>query len=130
MAGYFIGEAATRSGLSVDTIRYYDSLGLILGAGRDHRGRRHFDDDALRWLRFLRRMRATGMPLERLRKYIEHREQGARGVRDVLTVLREHRDAMLAARAELDECVILVEAKIRKYENLARTGSSPGAPEV
>ncbi|WP_067885270.1 MerR family transcriptional regulator [Nocardia vaccinii] len=126
----YIGEAATRSGLNVGTIRYYDSLGLLCHADRDSAGRRLFNDDAVRWLVFLRQMRATGMPLDRLRGYITHRESGADGVAGVLRVLGEHRNAMLTARAELDECLATVEAKIVKYTGLARTGQGPGAPQV
>ena len=72
-------RSATRSGLSIDTIRYYDSLGLLVDANRDGSGRRQFDDNAVRWLVFLRQMRATGMSLDSLREYINHRERGAEG---------------------------------------------------
>ncbi|CAO5186101.1 MerR family transcriptional regulator [Frankia sp. AiPs1] len=126
----YIGAAAAQSGLSVDTIRYYDTLGLLYFADRDPAGRRRFSDDAVRWLVFLRQMRATGMPLRQLREYIEQREQGRDGVGGVLHVLREHQRAMLAARAELDDCLAMVEGKITKYEQLARTGQPPGAPQV
>jgi DNA-binding transcriptional MerR regulator len=126
----YIGEAASRSGLSIDTIRYYDGLGLLFSDRRDSAGRRVFDDEALRWLVFLRQMRATGMPLQQLREYIAHRDRGAAHGAGVLAVLRDHRDSMLAARAELDQCVAMVDAKIDKYEHLAQTGDRPGAPEV
>ena len=126
----YIGEASTRSGLSPDTIRYYDSLGLIRSGMRDRGGRRQFDDEGVAWLMFLRQMRATGMSLEQLRMYIEAREQGAAGVSEVLEVLRQHQQSMLAARDEINHCLQVVAAKISKYERLARTGQSPGAPEV
>ena len=127
---FSIGEAATRSGLSIDTIRYYDSLGLLVDADRDRAGRRRFDDNAVRWLVFLRQMRATGMSLDRLREYINHRERGAEGVAGVLGALRAHQATMSAARDELDACLALIAAKIDKYEELLRTGRSPGAPHV
>lgn len=129
MAAY-IGEAASRSGLSIDTIRYYDTLGLLFFEERDRAGRRLFSDEAVRWLVFLRQMRATGMPLAQLREYIAQRELGSEGVVGVLGVLREHQKAILAARADLDECLAMVETKIAKYEHLACAGQGPGAPEV
>ena len=129
MAAY-IGEAASRSGLSIDTIRYYDTLGLLFFEERDRAGRRLFSDEAVRWLVFLRQMRATGMPLAQLREYIAQRQLGSEGVAGVLAVLREHRQAMLTARTELDECVTMVEAKIKKYEQLAQAGQGPGSPEI
>jgi DNA-binding transcriptional MerR regulator len=126
----YIGEAASRSGLGVDTIRYYDTLGLLFFGERDRAGRRVFTDEAVRWLVFLRQMRATGMPLARLREYIAQRELGRDGLAGVLTVLRDHRQAVVAARSELDDCLAVVEAKIAKYERLARVGEGPGTPEV
>jgi len=126
----YIGEASARAGLSIDTIRYYDSLGLITGGTRDRGGRRQFDDEGVAWLRFLRQMRATGMPLEQLRSYIDARQRGAAGVPDVLDVLRRHQESMLAAREEVDQCMQLVAAKISKYQQLAEAGQAPGAPEV
>lgn len=125
-----IGQASARSGLSVDTIRYYDSLGLIVYASRDGSGRRRFDNEALQWLVFLRQMRTTGMPLDQLRDYIDHRQQGAAGVAGVLEVLRAHQAAMRSAREQLDGCLEMVAAKIDKYEQLARSESAPGAPQV
>lgn len=126
----YIGEASARSGLSLDTIRYYDSLGLTRNSARDGSGRRQFDDEAVAWLMFLRQMRATGMPLEQLRMYIDARDQGADGVPNVLEVLRRHQESMLAASDEIKQCLQVVAAKIAKYEQLSRTGQSPGAPEV
>jgi DNA-binding transcriptional MerR regulator len=125
-----IGEAARRSGLSIDTIRYYESLGLIEGGARDAAGRRVFGDEEVLWLVFLCRMRETGMPVSRLREYVMHRRLGVVGIGGVLSVLRDHRQAMERQVAALSECIHLVDDKLAKYERLARTGRPPGAPEV
>lgn len=126
----YIGEASARSGLSIDTIRYYESLGLLRQGTRDRGGRRQFDDEAVAWLVFLRRMRATGMSLQQLQSYIEARGRGADGVAGVLEILRQHQQSMLIARSEIDQCVQLVGEKIAKYQRLAEDGQAPGTPQV
>jgi DNA-binding transcriptional MerR regulator len=47
---YSVGEAAERSGFSVDTLRYYERLGLVDGVERDGGGRRRYTTDDLEWL--------------------------------------------------------------------------------
>jgi DNA-binding transcriptional MerR regulator len=125
-----IGAAAQRSGLSVDAIRYYESLDLIEGARRDPGGRRIFSPDDVRWLVFLRAMRETGMPIAEVQEYVRCRRAGATGVDGMLAVLRRHRDMIDVHQARLARCAELVEAKIAKYEDLSVTGQPPGPPEV
>ena len=66
MSGTKIGEAAQITGLSVDTLRYYERAGLIDPVRRERNGRRYEETDLL-WLAFLRRLRATGMPIAQVR---------------------------------------------------------------
>ncbi|MEN9659083.1 MAG: hypothetical protein RL571_2548 [Pseudomonadota bacterium] len=56
-----ISEVAMRSGLSMDTLRYYEKIGLIDAVPRALNGQRRYREDDLRWIDFLLRLRATGM---------------------------------------------------------------------
>lgn len=125
-----IGAAAQRSGLSIDAIRCYESLGLIEGARRDPGGRRMFSPDDVRWLVFLRAMRQTDMPIAEMQEYVRCRRAGAAGVDGMLAVLRRHRDMIEVHQARLTQCADMVEAKIAKYQELSVTGQPPGPPEV
>jgi DNA-binding transcriptional MerR regulator len=58
-----IGEAAKVAGVSVDTIRFYQRLGLIKGAGRSVGGYRLFDGDQIRDLIFVRHAQELGFSL-------------------------------------------------------------------
>jgi DNA-binding transcriptional MerR regulator len=126
----YIGEAARRCGLSIDTIRYYETLGLLASGSRDSAGRRVFQADDVRWLVFLRTMRETQMPLADLREYLRHRDAGADGVPGLIAVLRRHRETIRHQQAQLTDCAALIDTRILKYQHLSATGQAPGRPEV
>ncbi|GAA3210787.1 MerR family transcriptional regulator [Actinocorallia longicatena] len=71
MQYYSPGETAERSGFTLDTLRYYDKLGLLGELSRTPGGRRRFTDDDLSWLNMLRCLRETGMPIAELQHFAE-----------------------------------------------------------
>mgnify|MGYP001800880414 CR=1 FL=1 len=64
-----IKEAAARSGLTQDTIRFYEKSGMLAPVRRDARGWRVFNGDDVNWLTTLERLRATGMPLDDVKRF-------------------------------------------------------------
>lgn len=58
-----IGEASKQSGVTIETIRYYERSGLLPPPARSPSGRRLYDKDDIARLRFVRRCRALGFPL-------------------------------------------------------------------
>jgi len=62
-----IGEASKQSGVSIETIRYYERSGLLPPPARSASGRRLYDSDGIARLRFVRRCRALGFPLSDVR---------------------------------------------------------------
>lgn len=69
-SAFTIGALAARSGCNVPTIRYYEEIGLIAPAPRRSGGHRTFGDRDLRRLTFIRRWRAFGFPIERIRELV------------------------------------------------------------
>ncbi|HVS62624.1 MAG TPA: heavy metal-responsive transcriptional regulator [Thermoanaerobaculia bacterium] len=69
-----IGEVACRAGVSVETVRYYERVGLLEPAPRDtSSGYRMFSEQALRRLRFIRRTQDLGFSLEEIRDLLSLR---------------------------------------------------------
>jgi DNA-binding transcriptional MerR regulator len=99
MSGIFSpGQAAARSGFSLDTLRYYEKIGLI-DIGRAPSGHRQFRDDDLEWLEVLRCLRDTGMPIARMREYADLARTGDATLPERVQLLREH-DAQVAEMIE------------------------------
>ncbi len=61
-----IGEAARVSGVSAKLVRYDESIGLIPQAGRTEAGYRTYVDREVKTLRFIRRARDFGLPMDRV----------------------------------------------------------------
>ncbi|BEL02788.1 MerR family transcriptional regulator [Actinoplanes sichuanensis] len=87
---YTPGETAERLGVSIDTIRYYEKIGLLHGIQRTSAGRRIFSEDDLSRLGLLRCLRDSGMPIARLRRFAELLQLGDEGAEQRTALLEEH----------------------------------------
>lgn len=116
MVTYAIAEAAHRSGLSIDTLRYYERIHLIDPPARDSGGRRAYSDDDLVWLEFLTKLRMTGMPIRMMREYAKLRHQGNASAPRRKQILIEQRGEVLSRIAELNSCLDVLNYKIGNYE--------------
>jgi DNA-binding transcriptional MerR regulator len=101
MSGNFSpSQAAEQSGFSLDTLRYYERIGLLDGIDRAPSGHRRFRDDDLEWLEVLRCLRDTGMPIAQMRRYAELTRAGQATLADRMNLLTEH-DARVQERIAL-----------------------------
>lgn len=117
--GLTIGEAAVRLGLTTHTLRYYESEQLLLGTpGRTAAGRRRYDEDDLRWIEMVRRLRATGMPVRAVRAYAVLCRAGAGNEDQRLALLQAHRAEVLAHLAEVTDHLDAITAKIEGYRSV------------
>ncbi len=110
-----IATTAAHLGLSPHTLRYYERAGL-LRVPRDTAGHRRFDAPTIRRLVFLTRMRASGMPVSDLRRYVELADAGQTTVPERLDMMLEHRDTLRAQIAQLQLALAATEYKIATYQ--------------
>jgi DNA-binding transcriptional MerR regulator len=68
---YTPGEVAGKLAVSIDTLRYYERIGLLHGIERTAGGQRVFSEDDLSRIGLLRCLRDSGMPIARLRRFAE-----------------------------------------------------------
>ncbi|WP_017537403.1 MerR family transcriptional regulator [Nocardiopsis halophila] len=105
--GLSITEAALHTGLTADTLRYYERIGLIGPVPRDGDGRRRYDRDALHWLETVLVLRDTGMPVREMVRYTRLARQGEATAEERRRIMVEHLDRLRVQ----EECV----AKARRF---------------
>lgn len=74
--GLYIGELARMTGLNTNTIRYYESQGLLLHAERSGSGYRLYSDEDADRLRFIQKAKALGLSLTEIKSILEYRAKG------------------------------------------------------
>ncbi|QFU75517.1 Cu(I)-responsive transcriptional regulator [Halioglobus maricola] len=85
-----ISQAASQSGLSSKTIRYYEEIGLIGPALRGENGYRHYEPAAVEELQFLARARDVGFDLDECRELLNlHRDSGRQSIHAKSLVLEK-----------------------------------------
>ena len=66
-----IGNLADATGVKVNTIRFYEDAGLLPEPARTPSGRRHYGDEDLKRLRFIKRARGLGFSLDEIRSLLQ-----------------------------------------------------------
>ncbi|MEJ8472635.1 MerR family transcriptional regulator [Roseibium algae] len=113
-----IGDLAQKCGLSVDTLRYYEKIGLIPKPLRDQGGRRVYDQAILRWVDFLGRLKATGMGIKDRLRYAQMRVEGASSLTGRRELLEEHRDKVRVDLERLTDMLTVLDDKIILYRKM------------
>lgn len=110
-----INELAQATKLSESAIRYYEKLGLLKCA-RDKNNIRVFDETDIEWVKFIKRLKETGMPLKNIAEYAVLRYIGDSTLEKRLEMLEEHRNYILAQLDVRKENLIKLDAKIDYYK--------------
>lgn len=127
-SGLTIAEAAAATGLSIDTLRFYEKDGLLLRpVPRSSAGHRRYAPQDLTWIELLNKLRATGLPLREIARYAALVRAGTGNEAERLELLRTHRERVLEQLAQTAEHLGAIDHKIEIYEarlDLERTPAS------
>jgi DNA-binding transcriptional MerR regulator len=110
-----ISAAAEKSGISAHTLRYWERAGLLQPVTRNGSGHRRYAEDDLDRIKFLTKLRATGMPIRQVRRYAELLNGGDDTNEERLALLEEHREAVKANLEETAGHLELIDWKIDLY---------------
>lgn len=113
-----IAQVSECTGLSHDTLRYYEKAGLIERVGRSTGNQRRYEAADLAWLEFLLRLRETGMSIADMQRFAALRAAGNVSVADRLAMLRAHRAELGDRIRTLRRNAAVLDHKIDHYEQL------------
>ena len=111
-----IGVLAEQTNTTTQTIRYYESIGLISDPQRTTAGYRIYDDAAVERLRFIRQAKSSGLTLTEIQSILELKEAGATSCEHTHSLLEQH-------LADLDD---QIERLRRAREDLAMLADRAG----
>jgi MerR family transcriptional regulator, aldehyde-responsive regulator len=112
-----IAEVSEKQGLTTDTLRYYERVGLIPPVHRSGNGIRDYDELDIKRVEFIKCMRSAGLPVEVLIDYVALVQQGDETIEARKEILKEQRERLLARMAEMQKTLDILNHKIEVYEN-------------
>lgn len=113
-----ITQVAKRTGLTAYTLRYYERISLIAPVARASGGQRRYAASDMDWLGFLLRLRATGMPIQRMQEFARLRSQGNATASERREMLEHHLAEVLAQVQALQQSAQVLQAKIAYYQQV------------
>ncbi|UOZ11244.1 MerR family transcriptional regulator [Amycolatopsis sp. WQ 127309] len=115
MTSYTPAQVTEKTGFTIDTLRYYERIGLLHHVGRTAGGRRTFTDHDVEFLQLLRCLRYTGMPVAEMLRFVELLRSGDATQDERLEVLRDHEARVEAQIDRLREHQEHIQFKIKLY---------------
>jgi MerR family transcriptional regulator, aldehyde-responsive regulator len=116
-----IAEVSEKHGISSDTLRYYERIGLIPPVTRSESGIRDYGELDIRRVEFIKCMRSAGLPIEVLIDYMGLVQQGDQTIEARREILKEQRALLVARMKEMQKTLDILDHKIEVYENAVLT---------
>jgi DNA-binding transcriptional MerR regulator len=111
---YRISEIAERTGVSIDTLRYYERSGL-LDVAREDNGHRRYTERDLGRVVFIGKLRAADVPINVLQQYFALVAAGPHTEPERLALLERHRQSLRDRVDQLEGALAMIEYKIERY---------------
>jgi DNA-binding transcriptional MerR regulator len=108
---FSIQETAQKSGLSTDTLRYYERIGLLIPIRDASSRHRRYSSADLVWIEFLTKLRATRMPLLEIKKYLDLYLQGDQMLPARVALLEAHAGRVEQQITELQVSLRIIQQK-------------------
>ncbi|HEM3560356.1 TPA: stress response transcriptional regulator NmlR [Streptococcus suis] len=119
-----IKEVCQVTGLSADTIRYYERIGLVPKIARKSSGVRDFAENDIAILEFIRCFRSAGMSIERLIEYMGLVQAGDSTVEARIALLKEEQEELRSRLVEIQQALDRLDYKIENYQTILREKES------
>ncbi len=112
-----IGEASEKTGLSADTLRYYEKIGLIPPVPRRENGLRDYGAETIKLVALIQRLKETGMQLETIQAYLRLAMLGSSTREERRELLLETRENIMKKIDGLLACLRRADDQLAHYES-------------
>lgn len=117
-----IKEVSEEFGISQDTLRYYERVGLIPPVTRTSSGNRDYQESDLGWVENAVCMRNAGVPIEALIEYVKLYQMGDTTFEARRQLLQEQYDALQEQKEQIEATMKRLAYKVSHYEKAVQTG--------
>jgi len=116
-----IREIAAKTNMLTDTLRYYERIGLLPPVPRNAAGIRTYDEYFIKFINFIKKLKASGMSLEHIIDYIRLAELGDATLQERKRLLAEAREMLSEKIHDLQLAVQEADYQLNNYENLLQS---------
>ncbi|MCI8469107.1 MAG: MerR family transcriptional regulator [Eggerthellaceae bacterium] len=113
-----IAEVSKRYGVSADTLRYYERIGILQDIPRNSSGIRDYTEANCKTVEFVKCMRDAGMSIESLTEYMDLFYRGDETMERRKAILRDQREDIRRRIADLEDALSRLDYKIEHYEDV------------
>lgn len=117
-----IKEVSEKYGLSQDTLRYYEKIGVIPPVTRTSGGIRNYTEQDIGWVENAVCMRNAGLPVDVIAEYCRLFSMGDSTIGARLELLTEQRKKLIEQKEQLETEISRLDYKIGRYEIAVKTG--------
>lgn len=117
-----IREVSEKYGISQDTLRYYERIGMIPKVTRGAGGIRDYQESDLGWVELSKCMRGAGLSVESIIEYVKLCQEGDGMIPQRHKLLVSQREALMEQRRQIDLAMERLDYKIGRYEIAVKTG--------
>lgn len=120
---YTIGETAEKMGITASTIRYYEKEGLLPNIKRDKNSIRFFTENDLQSLKIIECLKATGMPIKDIRKFIDLCAEGDNSLQERYALFLDRKAAVQKQIEKLKKIEKVIDFKCWYYQTAIEAGT-------
>lgn len=118
-----IKQMSQLTDISAYTLRYYEKIELIINIRRDAKGHRDYSKTDVIWIEFIKRLKATSMPLNEIKRFADLRSKGDSTMAERLKILENHQTRVKQQMSSL----LIHQQKIKEKIELCKLGGKLNA---
>ena len=114
---YSIKQVSDKMNMPAYTLRYYEKEGLLPSIRRSRGGIRRFTEEDLDWLGLICCLKSTGMPIKRIKEFVDLSRQGDQTLPQRCDILMEHKKSVENHIASMEKQLEKVNHKIQCFSS-------------